>query len=275
MLTRFRERFGTAGVIVAVIALVAALGGTALAASGALTGKQKKEVEKIAKKFQGTGPAGAQGPAGPAGAKGDTGDKGDAGSPGAKGESVTGTPIAAGGTCGASVTGVKYTLGATSTNVCNGKQGEPGPLVEQVPSGKLLTGTWSASAVASGTNPGVDVTPISFQFPLASAPTAYYLIPGVPFAFEVQPDGTHNFPVSGTTLSEACPGTAEAPDAATGKLCVYVSSQEEMGYYFAIEGESLELFSPTKYGTRLAFITESAESSQDANIAGTWAARGT
>ncbi|MCW2987260.1 MAG: hypothetical protein JWM24_198, partial [Solirubrobacterales bacterium] len=49
---RLREPFGKAGLTVGVIALVMALVGGAYAA-GALTGKQKKEVEKIAKKFAG------------------------------------------------------------------------------------------------------------------------------------------------------------------------------------------------------------------------------
>ncbi len=91
-----REPFGTAGLIVAMIALVTALGGTALAAKGALTGKQKKEVEKIAKKFAGkpgaagaTGLTGATGPAGPrgaTGAEGDQGIQGEQGEPGEPGE---------------------------------------------------------------------------------------------------------------------------------------------------------------------------------------------
>ena len=41
------------GLVIAVVAMLIALTGGAFAASGALTGKQKKEVEKIAKKFAG------------------------------------------------------------------------------------------------------------------------------------------------------------------------------------------------------------------------------
>jgi hypothetical protein len=92
-----REPFGKAGLIVACLALVFAMAGGAFAAKGALTGKQKKEVEKIAKKYAGApGPAGAAGaqgpagPAGPAGAKGETGaaGTGSAGAPGANGKTV-------------------------------------------------------------------------------------------------------------------------------------------------------------------------------------------
>ena len=91
---RLREPFGKAGLTVAVIALVFAMLGGAYAATK-LNGTQKKEVEKIAKKFQGSGPAGAQGPAGAkgdngaAGAKGDTGSAGGAGTAGAPGTSAT------------------------------------------------------------------------------------------------------------------------------------------------------------------------------------------
>src|SRR6476659_5592650 len=92
MLRRFRDRFGTACLFVAIMAMVVALGGTALAASGALTGKQKKEVTKIAKKYAGkpgapgaTGPAGPQGPAGPKGDRGDKGEQGERGLEGPEG----------------------------------------------------------------------------------------------------------------------------------------------------------------------------------------------
>jgi hypothetical protein len=86
-LRAIREPFGKAGLTVAILALVFAMVGGAYAASGGLTGKQKKEVEKIAKKYAGkTGPAGSQGPAGPAGAKGDTGTNGKDGTNGTNGK---------------------------------------------------------------------------------------------------------------------------------------------------------------------------------------------
>jgi len=72
------RKFGTAGLIVAVLALVVALTGAAFAAGGGLTGKEKKQVVKIAKKFAGK--------TGAAGAKGDTGAKGEQGIPGAPGK---------------------------------------------------------------------------------------------------------------------------------------------------------------------------------------------
>ena len=79
-----REPFGKAGLVVAMVALIAALGGSAIAAKGALTGKQKKEVTKIAQKY--AGKPGAQGAQGPAGAKGDAGAPGAKGDPGPAGD---------------------------------------------------------------------------------------------------------------------------------------------------------------------------------------------
>ena len=90
MFETIQQKLGTAGFIIAIMALVAALGGGAYAASGGLSSKQKKEVTKIAqteaKKFAGKpGPAGATGPAGPAATAGSAGAKGENGAPGSAG----------------------------------------------------------------------------------------------------------------------------------------------------------------------------------------------
>ena len=139
MYHRYKERFGTVGVVIGVIALVFALGGTAFAASGGLNGKQKKEVKKIAKKYAGkpgkrgkngqngqNGANGAQGPQGPIGPKGPTGATGSAGPEGPTGPtgaSVTGPT----GPTGASVTGPTGPTGANST--VPGPTGPTGPTV--------------------------------------------------------------------------------------------------------------------------------------------------
>lgn len=68
-----REPFGKAGLTVAILALVLAMVGGAYAA-GALTGKQKREVKKIAKKYAGeAGPQGKEGKQGPTGPEGPQG----------------------------------------------------------------------------------------------------------------------------------------------------------------------------------------------------------
>jgi len=165
-----REPFGTAGLVVACVALIAALGGTAFAAAK-LNSTQKKEVEKIAKKFAGKpGAPGAQGPAGPAGkdgsngaagAKGATGAKGVAGEDGAtgatgedgaagaspEGHAFTGTeetdPPIEGKCKGAG--GVLYEGGGEENIVCNGVNGKNGVLTgeEPLPTGATEYGYWS------------------------------------------------------------------------------------------------------------------------------------
>ena len=113
-----REPFGKAGLTVAILALVFAMVGGAYAASGGLTGKQKKEVEKIAKKYAGkTGSAGSQGPAGPAGAKGDTSTNGKDGTNGTNG-----------------------TNGKEGPEGKQGKEGTTG-FTETLPSGETETGS--------------------------------------------------------------------------------------------------------------------------------------
>jgi hypothetical protein len=224
MLTRLRTHFGTAGLIVAVVALVAAVGGTALAASGALSGKQKKEVEKISKKFAGKpGAAGAQGPAG---AKGDPGPKGDQ--------------------------GVKGDPGSPGSPGAKGDTGEAGMCSEEEPEcalapGGVLTGIWSAAPGEDET----DLANISFPLSVSPAPIALYAFeefgkklglqiqnPGEG-EFEFTPNssvslyGTNTFPSTPEELEEAeeafekaCPGSYEEPEAASGFLCIYPGSEE-------------------------------------------------
>ncbi len=96
MIGRIQKRLGTAGLVVAVMALIVALAGTAVAANKLFTKNQEKQIIKIAKKYAGTdGKNGAPGSAGPQGPKGDPGPKGEAGSPGPEGEA--GSPWTAGG----------------------------------------------------------------------------------------------------------------------------------------------------------------------------------
>jgi hypothetical protein len=182
MFSKLHSRFGTAGLVVAIVALVAAVAGTALAASGALTSKQKKEVEKIAKKFAGKqGPAGAAGPAGsagpagaagPAGSAGPTGAKGDTGATGAagkdgtngtNGKSVTVTSIAPGGAkCeGRAGAEVKQEGAGAGTPVC---EGSPWTAGGTLPSGKTETGSWNLAPSAGGG----PATSVSFAIPLSA-----------------------------------------------------------------------------------------------------------
>jgi Collagen triple helix repeat (20 copies) len=176
MSSRLRDRLGTPAMIVSVIALVFALMGGAYAASGALTGKQKKEVEKIAKKYAGkpgaagaTGPQGAKGDAGPKGEVGAAGPEGKPGSEGKEGKSVVitdATPLECEELGGVNVK-VKEEAGP-GHEVCNGEPGEEGSpwtVNSSLPPGALETGTFSFHGTAAE-NPSVGGA-ISFPIQLS------------------------------------------------------------------------------------------------------------
>ena len=178
------ERLGTAGFVLAIIALVCTLAGGAYAAGGGLSGKQKKEVTKIAKKYAGkNGAPGAQGPAGPQGPKGDAGADG---APGAIG------PTGPTGPTGKTLTGPTGVTGPT------GPTGQTG-FTASLPSGKTETGGW---ALAAGTRaPEVISFPIPLAAPIAESNVHYVTSPG-----------------------GSCTGTVGSPTAAAGHLCIYVNS---------------------------------------------------
>jgi hypothetical protein len=195
---RLKEPFGKAGLTVAILALVLAMAGGAFAAGGGLSGKQKKEVEKIAKKVGGKpGPAGATGPAGPAGKAGSNG---------------TGT------------NGTNGTNGTAGTNGTNGTTG----FTKKLPSGETETGNWSASAEVGNLLP---VASVSFSIPVQKPLDEEHV-------FFIRTPGTHAAECAGLTGAEKtaceaslvkeeeaeasnCLGSAEAPRAAKGDLCVY------------------------------------------------------
>jgi len=226
MLSRLHKQLGTAGLSVAIVALVLAIGGTALAASGALTGKQKKEVKNIAKQYAGkpgatgaTGPAGLAGAAGPAGPKGDTGAKGDTGSqgnpgtPGAAGKSVVLTTEAKGANCAEGGTKVEVEGNAASKKyVCNGVNGTSG-FTDTLPPGKTETGTWSILISANKFHSPNAYTSISFPIPLAEGSEEG-------FVFNQEKTELEEFGSSG------CEGTVEEPTAPPGVLCVYTIAEE-------------------------------------------------
>jgi hypothetical protein len=186
-----REPFGTAGLVVAIIALILAMGGAAFAAAG-LNGKQKKEVEKIAKKFAGKqGAPGGQGSTGAPGSTGPSGAKGDAGANGAAG-----------------VQGKQGNQGLPGESApCT--KGEPQCTL---PSGVTETGVWTISSATS--NSLVPLTAISFPIPLSQ--------PGEPssaFVFNAEQTAKEEF-------TGGCAGSVAEPTAPAGKLCVYTANEE-------------------------------------------------
>lgn len=266
MASRLREPFGKAGLIVAVIALVAALVGGAYAANtsgkrhhkkknnAGLNSKQKKQVRNIAKSFQGTGPAGPQGPAG------SNGNDGSNGSNGAKGD-----------------TGSQGPEGKQGPKGDTGDQGEPGPLLTSLPSGKTLTGRWGFGAQVriveingeeASVNPAGSAQ-ISFPFPLAAAPDLYWLLGGgfaLVYKHESELPEVVVEEEAYEEVEEKCPGGAEEPQAAAGALCIYIGEKSEAGINFA-QIENLKKADPWGAEIPLA-VTGNTEYG---TISGTWA----
>lgn len=246
MFSKLHNRLGTPGLIVAVVALVVAVAGTAVAAGG-LTKQQEKQVKKIAKKYAGkngkngaTGPAGANGapgPAGPAGptgsagsdgAAGPTGPKGPTGATGATGSSVTATPIAPGEAECNEQGGAELTGGI---EICNGGPGPTGPtgatgptgtsgFTETLPSSKTETGGWAFGPLTEGEVAAGYRMALSFAIPLAVelGSTKVHVINGA--GKEVIFNETTEEPEEITDTN--CLGTAKAPKANAGNLCVYI-----------------------------------------------------
>jgi hypothetical protein len=223
------------GLTVAIVALIVALTGTAFAAAK-LNGTQKKEVEKIAKKFAGKpgapgaqgaqGPVGPQGPGGPKGDTGPEGKKGDKGDEGIAGKSVEVTPIAAGDAFECEERGgalVKNEGAVSGVEVCAGRQGEKG---EPWTAGGVLPpnsseyGSWAVSGSESD-EAGL-VTAIPFFLPMPVAEMT---------ASEVHYQG------EGVSFFSHCGSNGESPEAEPGQLCVYNNSMDDFIHanYIAIE----------------------------------------
>jgi hypothetical protein len=206
-----REPFGTAGVVIAVIALVAALGGTALAAAK-LNGTQKKEVEKIAKKF--AGKPGAPGAAGTNGTNGKDGTTGTAGTAGAPGKSVT---VSGSSSCAEGGITVGVEGSATTHEVCNGEEGEEGEAGEpgaihpgeSLPEGATETGTWAFNGQEAD---GEEIlAPVSFPIPLHKILNEEHV------HFQGEAGFATHCPAAGVS----------GPEAKAGELCIYSNVNSE------------------------------------------------
>jgi hypothetical protein len=234
MLSRLRETCGTAGLVMAVVALILAAAGGAYAAGGGLSAKQKKEVKKIAKSFQGTGPVGAPGapgPQGPVGPKGEAGAAGPVGPAGKDGEDgEDGSPWTAGGT---------------------------------LPAEATETGTWVLGTFAPETiSPGQELrAAISFTIPLAAPLSEEHV------HFILANGKELNLAFEEVEPTECGTGTAEDPQADPGNLCVYVGSASNvLGYSGTIKNASLEVGASTA-GASVGFFNQTGEPSG----VGTWA----
>lgn len=254
LLTRLSSRLkaNSPGMVIAVVALLVALTGGALAASGKLTKQQVKEVKKIAKSYQGTGPKGAtgpQGPQGPAGSPGSEGKQGSAGSPG-KSVVVSEIPLGSEPECNGNGGAFVEEEGAASgIEVCNGEAGSPWAPENSLPPNATETGAWAMTGTTAD-SAGVRV-PISFPVQLAA---------GHALTEE------HVHIVEAPT--EACPGTAAAPSAEPGELCVYVSNLGVIETEFlAIDKVTAEESGANRTGAMLVFKAPTGNASASGTFA--------
>ena len=219
MLSPLRNRFGIPGVISVIALVFAMLGGAYAASDNGGSGKPKASAsaKKGPRGPRGPkGPAGPPGPAGtagaqgPAGAKGDKGDTGSAGTNGSNGTNGTNGTSAtvasfAGskGTCTEGQGGLEVKSASPTAFVCNGKNGTTG-FTETLPSGKTETGAWLMQDEGE-----VSMTSISFPIPLPAPMSASENV---------------RFMNVGEGAKAGCTGgTAAAPKADPGFLCVYLS----------------------------------------------------
>ncbi len=191
------------------------------------------------------GPVGAAGPAGPAGAQGPQGSQGPAGSNGSNGEpGAPGASVASKAFAGTREKckegGSEFTVGSTHTYACNGEKGviHPG---ETLPAGASETGEWSTIYTASAAKQPM-TSAISFPIPLSAAPEAHYIGANEELA------GQEN--ESPAIKEKKCGGNFEAPEAASGNLCVF-SEQEKDASEYLFEGifPSEHLFFTSVRGT--------------------------
>jgi hypothetical protein len=225
MFERIHNQIGTAGLIVAIVALVAAIGGSAVAATGgnplASASRQNKKSKVIITKLSQIKPSvrnqlkGATGPAGPQGPAGANGKNGSNGSNGSNGESVK-VSAYEGPEC-ATEEGAVLSNATGTAFACNGEEGSPWTAGGTLPQNATETGIYAplntvtlfGSKQAGLLLTGEEYTlPVSFSLPLSSPPE---------FIF-VQRNGT----AYGTATG--CPGvTGGIPEAASGKFCVYAT----------------------------------------------------
>lgn len=234
MLHRIHQKLGTAGFVISIVALIAALGGTALAAGG-LSKSQEKQVTKIAKKYAGKpGAAGATGPAGPAGAAGAAGAAGKAGTSGTSGApGPAGSPWTAGGT---------------------------------LPTKQTEQGAWVISAAPDSefTGKPFAITTASFLIPLTAAPEPHYIDEGEKEVVEKSPSGSGEFEEVNSTK---CLGTAAAPTAAPGSLCVYA----EFNLLSTTSVPPIKVTSHA-FGAKIQGLSEGTKEPQPGGVAiGSWA----
>jgi len=146
---------------------------------------------------------------------------------------------------------LKGKIGKSGANGAAGGQGPAGPFVTTLPSGQTLRGNYAGRAFGGETAGQEMQIPITFAFPLTTAPAAHYIL-------------------NGTAPPSQCPGTAADPQALPGNLCVYESTA-------ALSATKIRVFDPiggdddtaNRFGAGVA--AESTAAKAEFRIRGSWA----
>jgi collagen triple helix repeat protein len=262
------------------IALVFAMAGGAYAAKRYVITSTKQISPKVIKALKGkngkpgsTGPIGPAGLVGPQGPKGEAGGPGKDGAPGTDGQSVSAKEVKTTEAACTKLGGSSFTVGATTTFACNGKEGKEGPAGPEgvcstancvLPKGVTETGTW----MIRGTNGGegeFKITNISFSIPLKAPIT--------------NSSNVGFTPVGGSSTSSDCVGSVEKPEAAEGSLCIYEGEAAVVHKGGLAEPTILNFtggFSETNTTGALLVMTtkEPVTAGEEVSAEGTWAVTG-
>lgn len=269
MFSLIRNRFGVPGVI-SVVALVFAMAGGAYAAKKYVITSTGQIKPAVLRSLQGkAGPAGLDGTDGSAGMDGTNGSPGAAGDDGPKGTpGIPGSPGSPGapgtdgtsatttsftgskGTCTEGQGGVEVESAGPAAFVCNGKDGQAG-FIPTLPPGKTETGAWN---LPSGL-PAESAAEVSVSF-------------NVPLEVELEAEDFEFVPKNFASTGN-CPGTASAPEAAAGKLCLYGATQ--IGEFFEVTALNAGKSFDSGIGTTGSIIRFATEENPVALAYGTWA----
>jgi hypothetical protein len=227
----------TPATAIATLALVFAMTGGAYAAKKYLITSTKQISPSVLKSLQGkAGAPGAAGTKGPTGPQGPAGANGGNGTSGEKGE-----------------TGPAGQAGPTGAAGKAGKDGSPWTAGGTLPGEATETGTWVLGALPPQTEEPVFVSisfPVRLSVPLDEN-HVHYIKPG-----ETAPAGCTG-------------GTASAPTAEPGNLCVYAGAQFFTTFVLLFKADSEE-----ERGTSTAGAILEMKGKEGSEAWGTWAVTG-